>query len=53
VMLGATPVLLGFQLLLAFFQNDIARTPREPIQGRIGRLRVLVSDPEAPVQEQQ
>jgi dolichol-phosphate mannosyltransferase len=52
VMLGATPLLLGFQLLLAFFQNDIARTPREPIQKRIARLRVLITDSEVSAQEQ-
>lgn len=51
VMLGATPVLLGLQLLLAFFQNDMARVPRGPIHKQISRLRVLVSEPEAPAQE--
>ena len=51
VMLGATPVLLGLQLLLAFLQNDVARVPRTPIHGRIARLRVLITDPEIPVQE--
>lgn len=47
VMLSVTPLLLGFQLFLAFLQFDVARTPRTSIHPQINRLRVLVSDKQA------
>lgn len=37
VMLAAMPVLVGVQLLLAFFGQDIASTPRHPIHRRLAR----------------
>jgi len=37
VMLAAMPVLVGVQLLLAFFGQDIASTPRLPIHPRLRR----------------
>ena len=37
VMLAAMPVLVGVQLLLAFFGQDIASTPRRPIHRRLAR----------------
>jgi dolichol-phosphate mannosyltransferase len=43
VMLSALPLMLGFQMLIAFLQYDIARTPRLPIHPRIHKRKVLVS----------
>lgn len=43
VMLSVMPLLLGFQLLLAFVHHDVARIPRMPIHRRISRRKVLVS----------
>ncbi len=43
VMLSALPLMLGFQMLLAFLQYDIARTPHLPIHPRIHKRRVLIS----------
>jgi dolichol-phosphate mannosyltransferase len=43
VMLSALPLLLGFQMLLAFLQYDIAGTPRTPIHPRIHKRKTLVS----------
>lgn len=47
VMLSVLPLILGFQLLLAFLHHDVARMPRSPIQKRINRRRVLVSKGQA------
>ncbi|WP_193366838.1 glycosyltransferase family 2 protein [Pelagibius marinus] len=44
VMLSVTPLLLGFQLLLAFSHHDVARTPRTPIHPRINRFKTLATD---------
>lgn len=44
VMLSVLPLMLGFQLLLAFVHHDVMRMPRTPIQRRINSRRVLVSD---------
>jgi len=44
VMLSATPLLIGIQLLLSFLQHDVARTPRTVIHPKITRRRVLVSE---------
>lgn len=35
VMIATLPVILGFQLLLAFLGQDIANTPREPLHDRL------------------
>jgi glycosyltransferase involved in cell wall biosynthesis len=43
VMLSVLPLILGFQLLLAFLHHDVARTPRSPIQTKINRRKVLIS----------
>lgn len=54
VMLSALPFILGVQLLLTFLAHDMALTPREPVQGRISRLRVLPAPGAAsPVHEMQ
>jgi len=37
VMLAALPILLGVQLLLAFFGYDLQNVPREPLRRRLGR----------------
>ena len=47
VMLSVMPLLIGFQLLLAFVHHDLARTPRTPIQRRMNSRRVLVSEQQA------
>ena len=39
VMLAAVPLLLGFQLLLAFLNYDIAMSPREPLHPMLGGAR--------------
>ena len=39
VMLAAVPLLLGFQLLLAFLNYDILQTPREPLHPLLHRQR--------------
>jgi glycosyltransferase involved in cell wall biosynthesis len=44
VMLSVLPLILGFQLLLAFLHHDVARIPRIPIQRRISSRKVLVSN---------
>lgn len=44
VMLSVMPLLLGFQLLLAFLHHDVARTPRQPIHLRINSLKILITD---------
>lgn len=44
VMLSVMPLLLGFQLLLAFVHHDVARIPRMPIHRRINRRKVLISE---------
>lgn len=43
VMLSAMPLLIGIQLLLAFLQYDVARTPTLPIHPRIMRRKVLTT----------
>lgn len=43
VMLSVTPLLVGFQMLLSFLHQDIARTPHNPIHTRIARQRTLKS----------
>ncbi len=43
VMLSAAPILIGFQMLLAFLQHDVARTPRDAIHPRLQRRRMLKS----------
>lgn len=43
VMLSVLPLLVGFQLLLAFIHHDVARIPSRPIHQRINSLKVLVS----------
>ena len=43
VMLSVLPLILGFQLLLAFLHHDVVRTPRVAIQRRINSRRVLVT----------
>lgn len=49
VMLSVTPLLVGFQMILSFLHQDIARTPRVPIQKRIARRKTLItSDLETP-----
>ncbi len=35
VMIAALPIIIGFQLLLAFLQYDIASTPTEPLGSRL------------------
>jgi dolichol-phosphate mannosyltransferase len=41
VMLVATPLLIGFQLLLAFLQHDVAMTPRAAIHRNLSYYKVL------------
>ncbi|GAA0782509.1 glycosyltransferase family 2 protein [Roseibium denhamense] len=50
VMLSATPLLIGIQLLLSFLQHDVARTPRIAIHPKIMRRRVLVSEDLTPAE---
>ena len=35
VMIAALPIIIGFQLLLAFLQYDITSTPTEPLGSRL------------------
>ncbi len=42
VMTAALPVILGFQLLLSFLSLDASLSPREPLQQRLSRIRLLV-----------
>ena len=44
VLLGATPLLIGFQLLLAFLQHDVSMTPKVPIHPRLAGYTVLNSN---------
>ena len=44
VMLSAAPLLIGFQLLLAFLQHDVAMTPRSAIHPRLSSYTVLKSE---------
>ncbi len=39
VMIAALPIIVGVQLLLAFFQFDVASTPTEPLGPDLGRRR--------------
>lgn len=48
IMLAVVPVLIGFQLLLAFLNYDIQTTPREAIHPSLRILSLTVSRPAAP-----
>ena len=37
VMLAALPILMGIQLILSFFGQDIAAVPRTPLHKKISR----------------
>ena len=41
VMLSALPIILGFQLLLAFFSYDMQSLPQIPLQQRLTQLESL------------
>lgn len=41
VMLAAMPILLGFQLILAFIGYDVSSTPKRPVHARLGRSALL------------
>lgn len=43
VLLSVTPTLIGFQMLLAFLQHDVARQPTKPIHHRIRNLTTLTT----------
>lgn len=48
VMLAAMPILVGLQLLLAFFSYDIAAVPRQPLSCRLVDGSERVGEDEAP-----
>jgi dolichol-phosphate mannosyltransferase len=48
VMLGALPILVGFQLLLNFLSHDVASAPRTPIHRYLARVTVLRTAPQLP-----
>jgi dolichol-phosphate mannosyltransferase len=41
VMLGALPIIVGFQMLLNFLSHDVASAPRVPIHNYLSRFTVL------------
>jgi glycosyltransferase involved in cell wall biosynthesis len=45
VMLGAMPILIGFQLLLTFLMLDVGAVPSSPVHPRIKTISVLESIP--------